>query len=83
MVLWPGDTNFDGTLKYTGSDNDRDGILMTLNSIDPTTVVAGYHNEDVNMDGVVKYTGADNDRELVLLSIGGEVTTTIRLEQMP
>lgn len=66
MVLWQGDCTSDGRVKYTGAGNDRDRILSTIDNIDPTTVIQGYHTEDVNMDGVVKYTGVHNDRDRVL-----------------
>ncbi|MBK7946392.1 MAG: hypothetical protein IPJ85_14290 [Flavobacteriales bacterium] len=57
-TLWCGDVNFDGTIKYTGSTNDRDPLLVRIGGSVPTNTANGYHNEDVNMDGLVKYTGS-------------------------
>lgn len=82
-VMWAGDTSFDGVLKYTGPDNDRDLILARIGGIVPTAQTTGYFTEDVNMDGTVRYTGADNDRDPVLQNIGGVVPTAIRNEQLP
>lgn len=69
-------------LSYTGADNDRDRILLTLFSY-TTGTLFGYTRADVNMDGVAKYTGAHNDRDLILQNVGGLVPTAVRLEQLP
>jgi len=83
-LLWSGDVNGDGVIKYTGASNDRDLILQAIGGVVPTNVVSGaYRGEDVNMDGQVKYTGANNDRDLILQNVGGVVPTNIRVEQMP
>lgn len=82
-VLWSGDVNFDGTLKYTGTNNDRDPVLVRIGGTVPTNTATGYFSEDVNMDGQVKYTGNKNDRDLILVNIGGTVPTNVREEQLP
>ena len=81
-VLWSGDANNNGTLKYTGAANDRDAILVAIGGINPLNTVNGYLREDVNLDGTVKYTGALNDRDPILVNIGA-IVTGIRLEQVP
>ncbi|MCB9170744.1 MAG: endonuclease/exonuclease/phosphatase family protein [Flavobacteriales bacterium] len=83
QVLWAGDVNADGTLKYAGSQNDRDPILNAVGGTAPTNTVIGYLGQDVNMDGIVKYTGAQNDRDPILVNIGGGVPTSTRIEQVP
>ncbi len=83
MVLAAGDVTFNGTVKYTGTGNDRDPILTRIGGVVPTNTVGGYWCEDVNMDGVVKYTGASNDRDLILQSIGGVVPTNTRVASLP
>jgi uncharacterized delta-60 repeat protein len=83
MTLWPGDANFDGVVRYTGQNNDRDVVLQAVGGITPTSTVAGYFGADVNMNGVVSYTGANNDRDLILQTIGGVVPTATRLQQLP
>jgi len=81
--LWPGDSNFDKQIKYTGSGNDRDGILIKVGSSTPNNISSGYHNEDINMDGLVKYTGSSNDRDIILITIGGSTPNNVRTQQIP
>jgi len=81
--LWAGDTNFDGVVKYTGIDNDRDNILVAIGGMVPTNTVTGYFGADINMDGIVKYVGVQNDRDIILQNIGGTVPTNVRIEQVP
>lgn len=82
-VLWAGDVSFDGQLKYIGSGNDRDPILLAIGGSVPTATTTGYRQEDVNMDGTVKYIGSVNDRDPILVNVGGSVPTAIRNEQLP
>lgn len=83
-LLWEGDVNGDGTVKYTGSGNDRDPILQAIGGVIPTNVLHdAYTGEDVNMDGRVQYTGSGNDRDPILQVIGGVVPTNVRAEQLP
>ena len=81
--LWPGDVNFDGTARYTGSNNDRDPVLVVIGASVPSNVVQGYDRSDVNMDGWVKYTGSGNDRDFILSTIGGSEPTATRAQQVP
>lgn len=83
LLLWAGDVNGDGLVKYTGQDNDRDPILQAIGGVVPTATTSGYLLEDVNLDGTVKYTGQDNDRDPVLQTIGGVVPTNVRIQQVP
>ena len=82
-VLWPNNTRFDNTVKYTGGANDRDAILVRIGGIVPTATVSGYWSEDGTVDGVVKYTGAGNDRDPILTTIGPPLPTGTRTEQLP
>lgn len=82
-VLWAGDANGDGSIRYTGFSNDRDLILQAIGGTVPTNTVSGYHQEDLNMDGIIKYTGVANDRDIILQNIGGTVPTNVRNEQFP
>jgi hypothetical protein len=83
-MLWPGDANFDGVVKYTGTNNDRDAVLQAIGGSSPVNVVQGtYATEDVNLDGAIKYLGAGNDRDVILQTIGGSVPTAVRVEQVP
>lgn len=83
MVLWAGDVNHDGMLRYVGEDNDRDPILLGIGGNAPTNSIMGYKLEDVNLDGAVKYVGEDNDRDPILVNVGGNVPTNVRQGQLP
>ncbi|HMQ77883.1 MAG TPA: hypothetical protein PKE21_17360 [Flavobacteriales bacterium] len=84
FCLWPGDTNFDGQVKYAGSANDRDPILNAVGGTVPTDLVSNVYSPlDVNLDGTIKYTGTNNDRDIILQSIGGTVPTSTRTQQLP
>ena len=83
LLLWAGNTNLDPFIKYLGSANDRDPILMDVGGTTPTNTVNGYTNTDVNMDGHVKYVGANNDRDIILQNIGGSTPVNNRSEQLP
>lgn len=82
-LLWPGNVNMDGLVKYTGTSNDRDPVLAGIGGLTPTAIVDGYMTEDVNMDGSTSYTGTDNDRDVILQSIGGAIPTAGISEQLP
>lgn len=83
FLLWMGNALNDNELKYIGSSNDRDAMLLRIGGSVPNASVSGYYPEDCNMDGTVKYLGAGNDRDPLLINIGGSVPTNIRTEQIP
>ncbi len=83
MALWAGNSDQDGTLKYTGEGNDRDPILFRIGGSVPTSTAIGYDRTDINMNGEVKYTGDGNDRDPILVNIGGSVPTATRTQQLP
>ncbi len=82
-ALWTGNAERDTQLKYTGTLNDRDPILVAVGGTVPTATVSGYLPTDVNMDGTAKYTGTGNDRDPILINVGGTVPTNTRTEQLP
>ncbi|MBK9275631.1 MAG: hypothetical protein IPM49_13975 [Flavobacteriales bacterium] len=84
LVLWAGDLNGDGQVKYTGIGNDRDLVLNAIGGTVPTATLTGqYGQEDLNLNGLVRYTGGSNDRDLILQNIGGTVPTAVRHAQLP
>jgi lysyl endopeptidase len=83
QVMWAGNTVQDGLLKYTGSSNDRDPILVRIGGTVPTNIANGYFPEDLDMNGTVRYAGTTNDRDILLQNIGGTVPTNTRSEQLP
>ena len=83
-MLWPGDANGDGVIKYTGTNNDRDQVLLAIGGFVPTNTLNNvYDRRDTSCDGIVKYTGSGNDRDVILQSIGGTVPTSTRVQQLP
>jgi len=84
MVLWSGDALGDGTLRYTGSTNDRDPILTAIGSTTPNNALTNqYSRLDTNLDTVVKYTGSGNDRDAILAGVGSTTPNSIRTQQLP
>jgi uncharacterized delta-60 repeat protein len=84
MVLWAGHTNFDTTVKYTGSANDRDVVLTAVGSTTPNNTVTNvYDRRDTNLDGVIKYTGPGNDRDIILTNVGSTTPNNTRTQQLP
>jgi hypothetical protein len=83
LALWNGDCHRDGILGYTGADNDRDPILVTVGGSTPNNTAAGYLQADVNLNGAVSYTGTNNDRDAVLVNVGSATPNNQRAEQLP
>ena len=82
--LWPGDATVNHQVKYTGSGNDRDPILIAVGSTTPNNTLANQYNpKDVNMDGSVKYTGTNNDRDPILVTVGSTTPNNVRAAQLP
>ncbi|MBP6574185.1 MAG: hypothetical protein KA230_07040 [Flavobacteriales bacterium] len=81
--LWAGDVTHNGEIKYIGTGNDRDPILVEVGGVLPTNTVMSYSTADVNLDGTVKYVGTGNDRDPILVNIGGNLPTAVRSEQLP
>lgn len=82
-MLRMGNVTGDKFIKYTGSGNDRDPILVAVGSTTPNNIISGYHNTDTNLDGLVKYTGSQNDRDPILVAVGSTVPTSVVVEQLP
>ncbi len=83
MLIAAGDVTFNGTVRYTGTGNDRDPIILRVGGSTPNNTVSGYWREDVNMDGVVKYTGTANDRDIILTNVGSTTPNSTRVATLP
>ncbi len=81
-MLWPGDANSNGAVKYVGAGNDRDAVLLAIGATNVIDSVIGYLSEDTNCDGVVRYVGAANDRDVILQALEGD-HLMVRHEQLP
>ncbi len=79
-----GDGNGDGVVKYTGSGNDRDPILLRVGNTTPNNVVSNvYERLDINLDGSIRYTGANNDRDPILTAVGSTTPTNTVQQSLP
>ncbi len=84
MALWAGDATGNGQLRYTGSGNDRDPILLAVGGTTPNNTVSNvYDRRDTNLDGVIKYTGSGNDRDIILTNVGSTTPNNTRTQQLP
>ena len=84
MLLWAGDATGNGALRYTGTGNDRDPILIAVGSTTPNNTVSNvYDRRDTNLDGVIKYTGSANDRDIILTNVGSTTPNSTRTQQLP
>ena len=82
--LWPGDATGNGQVRYTGSANDRDPLLIAVGSTTPNNTMTNvYDRRDTNLDGVIKYTGAGNDRDIILTNVGSTTPNNTRTQQLP
>jgi len=83
-VLWPGDATGNGTIRYTGTGNDRDPIILAIGGSTPNNTLSNvYDRRDTNLDGVIKYTGAANDRDIILINVGSTTPNNTRTQQLP
>ena len=83
QVLWGGNVVPNSPIKYTGSGNDRDAIIVFIGGTTPNNSLPGYRPEDVNLDGQIRYTGSANDRDPILVNVGSTLPTNTRVEQLP
>ena len=94
-MLWPGDSNGDDSVKFSGSSNDsnnlRDEVVNASGNIfgSISYSYSGYHDADVTMNGEAKFSGTGNDsniiRDMVVNHPGnifGSISYTIQ-EQLP
>ncbi len=81
--LWAGNALVDNAVRYTGTSNDRDPILLAVGSTTPNASLAGYNVLDVNLDGVTKYTGSGNDRDPILINVGSTTPNFTVVQQLP
>lgn len=83
MVLWAGDVNGDGVVRYTGANNDKDALLTFVGLATPSRVLGLYHRSDLNLNGQNRYVGPFNDKDVILNAVGLANPTTIITEQIP
>ena len=82
-LLWSGDPNINKNVKYNGSMNDKDPILISVGTGTPNNTVYGYRLEDLNMDGKVRYNNIDNDRAIILGNVGATTPNKVLSQHTP
>lgn len=67
-ALWAGDLNGDGTIKFTGGNDDTSIIFLDVvthadnpNFLTTFNNTIGYYNSDIDMNGKSKYTNPSDD----------------------
>ncbi|WP_452224627.1 hemagglutinin protein [Lacinutrix chionoecetis] len=71
LALWAGDTNANGQIRFSGSENDaniiKDDVLSDpLNGFNSATYTSvGYLLIDVDMSGGGRFSGSDNDSNII------------------
>jgi hypothetical protein len=83
-VLWGGNANFNTATRFSGLNNDRDYLLVTSLSNNPSAFINNvYHAADVNMNRVVRFSGLTNDRDFLLVTVLGNSPSTFRTQVLP
>jgi hypothetical protein len=83
MLLWGGDANGDGVIRYNGANNDKNAVLAKVGLTTSNNVLTLYDRTDVNMDGLVRYNGANNDKNFILGVLGLMTPARVITEQLP
>jgi hypothetical protein len=80
MTLWGGNANGDQSLRYYGSNSDRQSILNMVGSSTPYSMINDtYTPADVNMDGILNYYGTNSDRQFLLNNVGSATPYNVLL----
>lgn len=83
-VMYAGDVNFNNQIKYVGTANDKDIILVAVGGSTPNnTITNAYSGSDTNMDGLIRYAGSLNDRDIILVNVGSTTPNNVRTAQLP
>lgn len=85
-MMYVGDVNGDGVVKYVGANNDSIEIFILIESpgLNLNNSEIGYYNADLNMDGEAKYVGADNDDIIIFNQIDGNSNLNNQIvEELP
>jgi len=84
FVLWGGDANLNGIVRFAGLNNDKDFIYVnSLNSDASATLSDVYSPADVNMDSKIKFNALANDKDFIYTKVLENSSTIIRTESLP
>jgi hypothetical protein len=65
-MLYAGNVNLNGNVRYSNSFNDKDDILLILGGNQLGLINNNYHRGDINMNRNVRYSNAQNDKDYLL-----------------
>ncbi len=82
-MLWAGDANGDGAVKFSGANNDKNVVLGVVGLNNVTNIISGYNMADVNLSGTTTFSGVRNDKNVVLATVGLSNVTTIIQTHVP
>ncbi len=83
-ILWGGNANVNGNVRYNGVANDKDYILLNALGNNVAGIINNvYHAADVNMNRNVRYNGVGNDKDFILLTVLGNNVAGIKFQALP
>jgi len=83
-LMWAGNANFNGNVRFIGLNNDKDYILVnTLANSAGVILKNVYSPADVNMNRNVSYLGLSNDKDLIFVTVLANVTTAVKTQGLP
>ncbi|HUC81245.1 MAG TPA: hypothetical protein VMR70_10035 [Flavisolibacter sp.] len=83
-LLWAGNANANANVRYTGLNNDKDYILLTVLDNNASSVLTNvYNSADINLNKVVRYNGLNNDKDFLYINILESNTVTVRSQALP
>ena len=83
-ILWGGNANVNGNVRYNGVANDKDYILLTALSNNVALIINNVYNAaDLNMNRNVRYNGVGNDKDFILLTVLGNNVAGIKFQALP
>ena len=87
-LMWGGNANFNGNVRFIGLANDKDYLLLTAPSNglgnNPSAVLSNvYSPSDVNMNRNVRYIGLANDKDFMLINTLGSSAANVRNQTLP
>jgi hypothetical protein len=83
-VLWGGNANMNGVVKFAGLNNDKDYIYINILNSNVSSVLTDiYSQADVNMDGRVKFNAISNDKDFIYTKVLESSLIIQRSESLP
>jgi hypothetical protein len=77
-MMWAGDANFNGEVRFNGANKDLNVILAEVGSSTPANIITNvYSDADVNMNNEVKYNGANKDNNIILSTVGSSTPSEL------